>query len=147
MIHGPSTPHKHVQTITSRPDIRDNRTEIYSNIRIRYYVSHSHHHPSHYTPYKNTPINATTAAPPDTPLTTLPPVNAGAVGVELAPALLTALPAALVALGTYLLWVAATLATLAADADAAGLRGLAALQYEVTVFSTGGFSSELGQLL
>jgi hypothetical protein len=83
----------------------------------------------HTTPaYKNTPINATTAAPPDTPFTTDPPVNAGAVGVELAPALLTALPTALVALGTYLLCVAATLATLAADADAAGLRGLAALQ-------------------
>lgn len=45
------------------------------------------------------------------------------------------------------LWVAATLATEAMDEEAAARRGSAALQYEVTVFSTGGRSLLLGQLL
>ena len=43
--------------------------------------------------------------------------------------------------------VAATLATEAMELEAAARRGSAALQYEVTVFSTGGLSCESGQLL
>jgi hypothetical protein len=75
---------------------------------------------------------AATATPPDTPITPAPPANVCAVGVDDAtPALFAPLPVAsalLVALATYLLCVAATLATDAADAEAAGLRGAAALQ-------------------
>jgi hypothetical protein len=96
-------------------------------------------------------MTAATATPPDTPIIPAPPTKDCAVGVEeAAPALFALLPVAsalLVALATYLLCVAATLATEAADADAAGLRGAAALHQEVTVFSADGLSGLLGQLL
>lgn len=77
------------------------------------------------------------------------PEKAGAVGeVELAePELEPVAVGSLVLVAEAWDCVAATLATEAMELEAAARRGSAALQYEVTVFSTGGLSGESGQLL
>ena len=95
---------------------------------------------------------ATTAAPTLTPFALpaflLSVLNDDAVGeADLSALVPVGVDSALVFVAAACDCVAATLATEAMELEAAARRGSAALQYEVTVFSTGGFSWELGQLL
>jgi hypothetical protein len=122
----------HFCLTTTKPNSEESNHSIFKTFKqlTITHLSNHPHIPSHIYNIPTTPITAATAIPPETTFAPAP-VNVDAVGVAPPDVLLPALPVAsglLVGLGTYLLWVAATLATDAADALAAGRRGFAALQ-------------------